>query len=424
MKHLNFNKLIGLMAVLLVSTLLFSACGDDEENLPVLNFTTLNETIKEATDLIANTTEGTEPGNQVAGSKATLQIAIDVAKASRPGAQAQSTVDDANTALLAAITTFKNAVIVSPAALDAEIAKATALLASTTEGTTPGNQVVGSKATLEAAIDVAVGVKASATLQSQLDEAKTTLSTAITNFNASIVGGVPPVNGLQFSLGGYITIPGYSGIIGAAARTQEAWIKTEFDETSAAILSWGVNGGKLKWDMRLNGGALRIEYNGGFRTGTEKINDNMWHHVAVVVPDSVGDIPPTLDEVLLYVDGEFDPIADFTQGTEPINTSDGTEVVIGSAYSAPDAKYFIGNISDVRIWSVARTGTEIKDNYNKRLAGIEAGLEAYWKLDEGEGDSVLDATGNGRGGKFVTAGVDGIAPVWVELEGESFPISE
>ena len=49
-------------------------------------------------------------------------------------------------------------------------------------------------------------------------------------------------------------------------------------------------------------------------------------------------------------------------------------------------------LSDVRIWSVARTDAEINANKNQRLFGNEAGLAAYWKLNEGTGTSASDST--------------------------------
>lgn len=48
---------------------------------------------------------------------------------------------------------------------------------------------------------------------------------------------------------------------------------------------------------------------------------------------------------------------------------------------------FNGYFSDFRVWNVARTDTEIKDNYNRRLTGSEAGLVAYLKFDEAAGST-------------------------------------
>jgi hypothetical protein len=53
---------------------------------------------------------------------------------------------------------------------------------------------------------------------------------------------------------------------------------------------------------------------------------------------------------------------------------------------------FDGNIDEIRIWGVTRSGPEISANYAKRLNGSESGLLAYWPIDP----TVTDATGNGN----------------------------
>ena len=41
-----------------------------------------------------------------------------------------------------------------------------------------------------------------------------------------------------------------------------------------------------------------------------------------------------------------------------------------------------GNLSDVRIWNVARTPEQIAANYTNRLTGTEEGLVGYWPLKD------------------------------------------
>ena len=62
-----------------------------------------------------------------------------------------------------------------------------------------------------------------------------------------------------------------------------------------------------------------------------------------------------------------------------------------------DADPFDGLISDLCIWNTVRTQTEIQDNMNKRLNGDETGLVAYYKLDEGSGDTATDSAGSNDG---------------------------
>jgi hypothetical protein len=51
-------------------------------------------------------------------------------------------------------------------------------------------------------------------------------------------------------------------------------------------------------------------------------------------------------------------------------------------------------IDEVRAWSVARSYSQINQNMNTRLVGIEPGLIGYWRFDEAQGDVVKDSTTN------------------------------
>lgn len=52
-------------------------------------------------------------------------------------------------------------------------------------------------------------------------------------------------------------------------------------------------------------------------------------------------------------------------------------------------------ISEARIWSVCRTETQIKNNMTM-TSPKSKGLEAYWRMNEGEGNVFEDCTGNGH----------------------------
>jgi hypothetical protein len=52
---------------------------------------------------------------------------------------------------------------------------------------------------------------------------------------------------------------------------------------------------------------------------------------------------------------------------------------------------FNGLVDEFRVWNVARTATQIKDSYNKPMAGNEAGLVGYWKFDETSGTTTADS---------------------------------
>ena len=160
-------------------------------------------------------------------------------------------------------------------------------------------------------------------------------------------------NALDFDgVDDYVEITGYKGITGVQARTCSAWIKT--NQVSGEIMTWGShasNGGL--WIIRVNeAGQLRTEVKGGNINGSTLINDNAWHHIALVLED---DGSPDISEAQLYVDGQLEPISAVVD--EPINTDFVENVHIG--VYAPFLRYFQGQIDDVRIYDRALSEAEI-----------------------------------------------------------------
>ena len=59
------------------------------------------------------------------------------------------------------------------------------------------------------------------------------------------------------------------------------------------------------------------------------------------------------------------------------------------------ASSFNGTLDEVRLWNVARTAAQIRENMHLSLSGNEAGLLGYWRLDEANGSIAGDGTGHG-----------------------------
>jgi len=66
----------------------------------------------------------------------------------------------------------------------------------------------------------------------------------------------------------------------------------------------------------------------------------------------------------------------------------------------------IGALDELRVWTVARTAQDIADSYTVSLSGLEPGLAAYYRLDEGRGSLARDALG---GQSIVLVN----APLWI-----------
>jgi hypothetical protein len=75
----------------------------------------------------------------------------------------------------------------------------------------------------------------------------------------------------------------------------------------------------------------------------------------------------------------------------------------GSYYIGRSDKFFAGQIAELSVWSVARTGAEIQKDVHRHLKGDELGLTYYWPLNEGTGDTVLDKGKNANHGKIYGA---------------------
>lgn len=111
-----------------------------------------------------------------------------------------------------------------------------------------------------------------------------------------------------------------------------------------------------------------------------------WYHVAFSFNGAT---------MSFYLDGEL-------LGTDAfsfVNTAAHTVKIGGYTASADNN----GNVSDVRVWNYARSQEQIQNDMNRRLAGEEAGLLAYWPLDEGSGTVVADRSSNGCDGTLVNA---------------------
>lgn len=186
----------------------------------------------------------------------------------------------------------------------------------------------------------------------------------------------------------------YNGIIGSGARTVEAWIKTTSSTSSAqkVITDWGssATGGRFTLCM-LQNNSIRLEVGGNGIPGTVAFNNGAWHHVAAVFDPSL-----TSNQVKLYIDGNLNASGNLTVA---VNTTVGTNLRIGQRFDG--VNLFNGSINEVRIWNVARTANEILANKNIEFCAPQAGLVAYYKLNEGTADgtntsitSVTDFSGN------------------------------
>lgn len=209
----------------------------------------------------------------------------------------------------------------------------------------------------------------------------------------------------------YITIPHFSR---PTTMTIEAYIKSSIAGVDGEIIAWAhptnaftaefrLIQGKLsygEWNQS-NGNFLKVEY-------TTLINDDNWHHVAVV---RNGD---GANNVKLFLDGVevASGTANYTIATQTLN--------IGAFTNATTTNFFQGNIDDIRVWNIVRSQEEINTSKNCELQGTETGLVAYYKFNQGfdagnntTNNSLTDVTSNANNGTLTNFALTGTTSNWL-----------
>ena len=116
-----------------------------------------------------------------------------------------------------------------------------------------------------------------------------------------------------------------------------------------------------------------------------------WQHVAMTYNADTR-------EVKVYVNGMLQSHGTLRMGTVTIKgDSPDRMFLIGKSYD--DARWFEGNMSEVRVWNVVRTQEEIAGHIYS-VDPKTPGLVGYWKMDDSSSPNIVkDATGNGNDAK-------------------------
>jgi PKD repeat protein len=196
---------------------------------------------------------------------------------------------------------------------------------------------------------------------------------------------------LTFDGTGHARCPASPELALADRVTLEAWIRPNEGTTfrSGRILDKGavslllvVTSGSLNQRSILL--QLTNEQGTTFRVTTPENSvrfDDSWQHVAAAY-DAGGD-------VRVYLDGVLQPLT----GTQPAGTladNDATDCVLANSLSLSSG--LAAGMDEVRIWGACRAEYEIQQTMQRHLTGHEPGLVACWRMNEGNGDTLLDAT--------------------------------
>ena len=169
-------------------------------------------------------------------------------------------------------------------------------------------------------------------------------------------------------------------------HTVAAWVYVEALSANAVVLDSRDGSGDGILIFCNTADQVRYFVNSSALTSTNTFEDK-WVY-------AVGTYDGTTQK--LYIDGSLDQTATTSQ---TISTT--TNARIGSQIATLDF-FFNGNLSNVSIWNRALTSDEINSvmwkDYNALSATEKSGLQAWYALDDIDGTSVPDSSGNGNYG--------------------------
>jgi len=139
---------------------------------------------------------------------------------------------------------------------------------------------------------------------------------------------------------------------------------------------------------------LQLATSSGNLTNSDlQFDSNKWYHVAVTFKKG---------EVKIYIDGvekaskTYSRLSAVSLGTKHSDESGGQARCFWIGYSYNAQRFFNGSVAEVRIWNRALPAEEIQtDNHFYTVDPTSEGLIAYWKFDEGEGQTVKDHSASG-----------------------------
>jgi hypothetical protein len=173
------------------------------------------------------------------------------------------------------------------------------------------------------------------------------------------------------------------------AMTIETWVNPARYRTWDAMLAFIQDNGSFErgWDLEVRDNnkfafALATGTTLTYLETTNSFNINQWYHIAAVFDGST---------MKIYVNGILENTG--TTQTGSINYAD-SWLSIGMYKDDNESNAFHGLLDEVRLWTIARSETEIRNTMCRKLQGNESGLLGYWRLDESGGNAANDYSGN------------------------------
>ena len=186
----------------------------------------------------------------------------------------------------------------------------------------------------------------------------------------------------------YVNCGDIDDIDGIGKLTIEAWVNWQtLDLLSTIVAKRNNHSDKIQFGLGQSGSGdtddIKIQIGTGVLgygyTSGDIISTGTWYHVAMVFD---GAQAADTDRLKFYLNGVQQTLT-YT-GTLPATMCDNSAAVtIGNETTNPTITNIDGQIDELRIWSTARSQTQLQDNMNSQVAGSQSGLVVYYRFDQG-----------------------------------------
>ncbi|MGO4495653.1 LamG domain-containing protein [Paenibacillus sp. 2RAB27] len=206
-----------------------------------------------------------------------------------------------------------------------------------------------------------------------------------------------PYQALDFDgVDDYVQIT-HDEIYNSSSFTIEAWVKPKAFVWKTGIVSKYQEHNQASFTLRLSDGPpIHADYNkinfsdGGDLDSVVNLELNRWYHLAALYDG-------TSRTMKLYINGVLDSqIGNVGYSTNSSPMTIGVDF-LDKLNSNQAARYFNGQIGEVRFWTVARSEAQIRADMNNHAeTQNDPNLAGYWTFKDGANDE----SGNGRHGSI------------------------
>jgi hypothetical protein len=192
----------------------------------------------------------------------------------------------------------------------------------------------------------------------------------------------------------YIEVPHESALNTTTELTFETWVKP-IQSGNNIIL------GKINSNID-TGYVLKMD-------NTNQLTADIWDQTGTKFSINLGTIVSSKWSHVAVTWLSNGKMTGYVNGSQVAQTNASTESIAMTAdpfYISYSTNIAQVKIDDVRTWAVARSYSQIQQNMDTRLDGVEPGLIGYWRIDETQGYVVKDWTTNYGHGILHTADVN------------------